>query len=88
MSGDRTKTKCFFPYSNLKYAQVCKRKEKGRIIEAVQRVVFGDPEEVSRLIGAESDANISTAYMKRFNFTIRNSLARFIRRGKTAANFS
>ena len=34
------------PYPPLKYAQVCKRKEKGRVIEVVQRVVFGDPEDV------------------------------------------
>jgi hypothetical protein len=69
------------PYSNLKYAQVCKRKEKGRIIEVVQRVVFGDPEEVLRLLGAESGGKINTAYIERFNLTIRNSLARFIRKG-------
>jgi hypothetical protein len=69
------------PYSNLKYAQVCKRKEMGRIIEVVQRVVFGDPEEVLRLLGAESGGKINTAYIERFNLTIRNSLARFIRKG-------
>jgi hypothetical protein len=29
------------PYPNLKYAQVCKQKEKGRVVEVLQRVVFG-----------------------------------------------
>ena len=30
------------PYPHLKYAQVCKRKENGRVIEVVQRVVLGE----------------------------------------------
>jgi IS1 family transposase len=69
------------PYPNLKYAQVCKRKEKGRVVEVVQRVVFGDSREVMRLLGADSGGKINTSYIERFNLTIRNSLARFIRRG-------
>jgi hypothetical protein len=68
------------PYPHLKYAQVCKRKEKGRVIEVVQRVVFGDPEDVLRLLGVDSGGKINTAYIERFNLTIRNSLARFIRK--------
>ena len=73
------------PYPNLKYAQVCKRREKGRIIEVVQRIVFGEPEEVLRLLGAESGGKINTAFIERFNLTIRNSLARFIRRGMNSS---
>ncbi|MEA3294252.1 MAG: hypothetical protein U9P81_04645 [Euryarchaeota archaeon] len=69
------------PYQNLKYAQVCKKREKGWIVEVVQRVVFGDPDEVLRLLGADSGGKINTSYVERFNLTIRNSLARFIRRG-------
>jgi IS1 family transposase len=69
------------PNPNLKYAQVCKRKERGRVVEVVQRVVFGDPGEVLRLLGADTGGKINTAYIERFNLTIRNSLARFIRKG-------
>jgi hypothetical protein len=49
------------PYPNLKYAQVCKRKEKGRVVEVLQRVVFGDPVEVMEALGIESGGKINTA---------------------------
>ncbi len=73
------------PYHDLKYAQVCKKREKGRVVEVVQRVVFGDPEEVLMLLGANNGGKINTSYIERFNLTIRNSLARFVRKGM---NFS
>ena len=73
------------PSSNLKYAQVCKKKKKNRLVEVVQRVVFGDPEEVMHLLGADCGGTINTAYVERINLTLRNSLARFIRR---TMNFS
>jgi hypothetical protein len=69
------------PYPNLKYAQVCKRRENGRVVEIVENIVFGDPEEVLRLLGADSGGRINTSYVERLNLSIRNSLARFIRRG-------
>jgi len=68
------------PYPSLKYAKVCKKRRHGRIIEVVQRVVFGDPEEVMKLLGADSGGSINTAYIERLNLTIRNSLARFVRK--------
>ena len=69
------------PYSNLKYARICKRREKGRVVEIVEEIVFGEPEEVLRLLGADSGGRINTSYVERLNLSIRNSLARFIRRG-------
>jgi hypothetical protein len=69
------------PYSGLKYARICKRRENGRIVEIVEEVVFGEPEEVLRLLGADSGGRINTSYVERLNLSIRNSLARFIRRG-------
>ena len=69
------------PYPNLKYAQVCKRREKGRVVEVVQRIVFGEPKDVLRSLGTDIGGKINTAYIERFNLTIRNSLARFICRG-------
>ena len=32
-------------------------------------------------LGVDSDGKISTAYVERLNLTIRNSLARFVRKG-------
>lgn len=69
------------PYEDLKYAQVCKKRVKGRVVEVVQRVVYGDVDEVLSILGADSGGCINTSYVERINLTIRNSLARFIRRG-------
>ena len=69
------------PSDDLKYAQVCKKRRNGKIVEVVQRVVFGDPDEVLEILcGNNSDGKINTSYVERLNLTIRNSLARFIRR--------
>ncbi|MDF0594099.1 hypothetical protein P0O24_10955, partial [Methanotrichaceae archaeon M04Ac] len=68
------------PYPNLKYAKVCKKRKNGRIIEVIQRIVYGNPEEVMRLLGVDYGGKINTAYIERINLTIRNSLARFVRK--------
>jgi len=68
------------PYPNLKYAKVCKKRKNGRIIEVIQRIVYGDPVEVMRLLGVDFGGKINTAYIERINLTIRNSLARFVRK--------
>jgi len=73
------------PHGNLKYAQVCKRRKNGRVVDVVQRVVFGDEEEVLEILGADDDRCINTAYVERFNLTTRTCLARFVRKGM---NFS
>ena len=71
----------WIPYEDLKYAQVCKIRKKGKVIRVVQRVVFGDEEEVLKLLGADKNRCINTAYIERFHLTIRNCLARFVRKG-------
>ena len=68
------------PYPNLKYAKVSKIRRNGRVIEVVQSVVFGEPKEVMKLLGADSGGSINTAYIERLNLTIRNSLAGFVRK--------
>lgn len=68
------------PYPSLKYAKVCKKRKNGRVVEVVQEVVFGDPVEVMESLGVYSGRSINTAYIERLNLTIRNSLARFVRR--------
>ncbi len=57
------------PYPSLKYAVVCKKRRNGRVIEVIQRVVFGDPEEVMHLLGADSGGSINTAYIERLNLS-------------------
>jgi len=69
------------PSEDLKYVQVCKKRKNGKVVEVVQRVVFGDPDEVLGILyGNNSDGKINTSYVERLNLTIRNSLARFVRR--------
>jgi hypothetical protein len=73
------------PRADLKYAQVCKKREKGSIVGMVKRVVFGDFEDILSILGADADGRINTSYAERLNLTVRNSLARFIRK---TMNFS
>ncbi len=68
------------PYPSLKYAQVCKQKEKGRVVEILQRVVFGDPDEVMKSLGVDWGQDQHGIH-RTLNLTIRNTLARFVRRG-------
>ena len=68
------------PGEDLKYAQVCKKREKGNVVGMVKRVVFGDLEDILSILGGNADGRISTSYAERLNLTIRNSLARFIRK--------
>ncbi|VVB71692.1 Uncharacterised protein [uncultured archaeon] len=68
------------PYPNLKYAKVCKKRKNGRLVEVIRRIVYGDPDEIVRLLGIDSGGKINTAYVERLNLTIRNSLARFVRK--------
>lgn len=69
------------PARDLKYAQVCKKREKGHVVEVVQYVVYGDQDEVFELLCADTDGKINTSYVERLNLTVRNSSARFIRKG-------
>jgi hypothetical protein len=62
------------PYPNLKYAQVCKKKEKGKVVEVLQRVVFGYPEDVMKSLGIDPGGKINTACIERLNLTILNFL--------------
>ena len=73
------------PLDDLKYVKVLKKKVNNYVVETIQRIVFGDPDEIFEMLGANSDGYIGTSYVERINLTIRTSLARFIRKGM---NFS
>ena len=62
-----------------------KKKVKNYVVETIQRIIFGDPDEIFEMLGANSDGYIGTSYVERINLTIRTSLARFIRK---TMNFS
>jgi hypothetical protein len=82
--GRPPKPQCV-PPPHLKYAQIIKKRKRGEIVESIKRVVYGDESEVWKALGVKADGVISTSYVERLNLTIRNSLARFIRKGM---NFS
>jgi hypothetical protein len=67
------------PLDDLKYVKVLKKKVKNYVVETIQRVIFGDPDEIFEMLGINSDGYIGTSYVERINLTIRTSLARFVR---------
>jgi hypothetical protein len=73
------------PLDDLKYVKVLKKKVKNYVVETIQSIIFGDPEEIFAILGSSSNGYIGTSYVERINLTIRTSLARFIRKGM---NFS
>lgn len=73
------------PVEDLKYIKACKKKVKGYVVETIQRIIFGDPQDIFKILGTEEDDCISASNVERINLTIRTSLAGFIRKGM---NFS
>jgi hypothetical protein len=70
---------------DLKYVKVLKKKVKNCVVETIKSIIFGDPEEIFEMLGADSDGSIGTSYVERINLTIRTSLVRFVRK---TMNFS
>jgi len=66
------------PLDELKYVKVLKNKVKNYVVETIQRIIFGNSEEIFEMLGVDSDGYISTSYAERINLTIRTSLSRFI----------
>jgi len=73
------------PNEDLKYVKVFTKKIGNKAIGKVKRVIFGTKKKVLETLGIDSKIRIGTSYVERMNLTIRNSLARFIRKGM---NFS
>ena len=73
------------PLEDLKYVKILKNKVNNCVVETVQRIIFGDPEEIFQMLGADSDGYIGTSYVERINLTIRTSIVRFVRK---TMNFS
>lgn len=58
------------PLPELNYAQVVKRRVKGRVVEVTQRVVFGSAETIAAILSSAGH-KINTAFIERVNLTLR-----------------
>ncbi len=67
--------------SQLRYAQVDKRRLGGRVIEVRRRIIFGTAGDIAAIL--ESDgcgSQINTAYVERNNLTMRQNVGRLVRK--------
>jgi hypothetical protein len=62
------------PQPDWQYLQVVKKRENGRVVGTYLRVIYGDKEEVLRLLGS------STAYVERTHLTSRQFNSRLVRK--------
>ena len=66
---------------DLLYAQVDKRKERGRVVEVSRQIVFGRPEAITQVLEAGGcGSQVNTAYIERNNLTMRQNNARLVRK--------
>lgn len=70
---------------DLRYAQVQKHRDQGRVVAVTQRVVFGEPTLIHAEAASLRRANghrgqINTAYIERDNLTLRQELRRLARK--------
>jgi IS1 family transposase len=69
------------PRPGLLYAQVVKRREKGRVVEVTRQIVFGDADAIDRQLAASSTSNaINTSFVERDNLTWRQHNRRLTRK--------
>jgi hypothetical protein len=78
--GEVEAASSFGSISKPKICQNMQTTREWRVIEVVEEV-FGEPDEVLLLLGVDSGGRINTSYVEKLNLSIRNSLARFLRRG-------
>jgi hypothetical protein len=72
------------PPPGLNYATVAKRREKGRVVEIITRVVFGTMAAVEAALGRSTvSRSINTAFLERQNATDRHHNARKVRKTYT-----
>lgn len=69
------------PLSDLKYAKVKKRREKGKVVEVSTEIVFGDENEIEKIIESSPVSNtINTTLTERNNLTVRERNRRLTRK--------
>lgn len=78
--GPHPKPRLIAP-SNLLYAQVVKKREKGRVVEVATKIIFGHEQAVAdQLDGSLVSQTINTSFVERDNLTQRQSNRRLTRR--------
>ncbi len=78
--GPHPKPRLIAP-SNLLYAQVVKKREKGRVVEVATKIIFGHEQAVAdKLDGSLVSQTINTIFVERDNLTQRQSNRRLTRR--------
>ena len=66
---------------DLRYAQVQKRREGGRVVEVKRQILFGSEGDLIRIMEADGcGSRINTAYVERDNLTSRQSNGRLVRK--------
>jgi hypothetical protein len=66
---------------NLRYAQVQKRREGGRVVEVKRQILFGTDDDLLRILEADGcGSQINTASVERDNLTSRQSNGRLVRK--------
>jgi IS1 family transposase len=69
------------PLPDLRYAQVVKRREKGRVVEVTGKVVFGTSEHIDCCLAASPTSHtINTSLVERDNLTLRQANRRLTRK--------
>jgi len=69
------------PQPDLLYAQVVKRREKGRVVEVTTKVVFGQPDQIeARLMASTTSHSVNTSFIERENLTLRQRNRRLTRK--------
>src|SRR5207248_9460759 len=62
------------PGKDWQYLQVIKRREGGKLVRVTSKVIYGDPQEVKKVLGEH------TAYVERTNLTSRQMNGRLVRK--------
>lgn len=67
--------------SQLRYAQIDKRRQAGRVVEVRRRIIFGTADDIAVIIKASGcGSQINTAYVERNNLTMRQNVGRLVRK--------
>lgn len=69
------------PLPNLLYAQVVKRREKGRVVEVTRKIILGEADEIkARLAASTTSTSINTSFVERDNLAWREHNRRLTRK--------
>ena len=69
------------PPSNLLYAQVVKRRQKGRVVEVSTKIIFGNDHQIkAQLDASPTSQTINTSFVERGNLTLRQTNRRLTRK--------